>query len=332
MGTARNHRRLETIEKSLTPRELVHRCIEERAKFNSAVEYAAWLAEDQNRAPVDRVLAQIASTSAEAPPGTKQSSGKLRRQQVAEVMFLFHLLRLLDREVRGLLGCDESRLATVSFGVLHVNHSITFGLVMLHLSDLLSRIKRRGDANLAAAVALTADAADEFRRCGSAFGVPEIGATAEFVRTSLCAVLINVRATIAAIERLCTKYFKGLQVVFKSDANALDMLAKRAAGLVSDYDNLAELLAAIPIDSGVIERADKIDHEQIEQAVGEKAVDLAEQWVALAHAETLLLLEGEEHRRRALKLLDRYLRPRSAHAPEGGGYSSNGASPQKFAK
>jgi len=33
MGTARNQRRLETIEKSLTPRELVNRCVEERAKF-----------------------------------------------------------------------------------------------------------------------------------------------------------------------------------------------------------------------------------------------------------------------------------------------------------
>lgn len=304
MGTARNHKRLETIEKSLTPKELVNCCIEERAKFSSAAEYAAWLAEDLNRAPVDRVLARIASTNAEAPPGMKQSSGKLRRQQVAEVMLLCHLVCLLDREVRDLLGRAESRLATVAFGVLAANHSITSGLAMLHLSDLLSRVTRRGDANLAAAVAFTADAADEFRRCGSAFGAPEIGAWTEFVRTSLCAVLINVRATIAAIERLCTKYFKGLQVIFKSDANALDMLAQRAAGLVSNYNKLVELLAAIPFDSGVIERADKIDHEQIEQAVGGKAANLAEQWVALAHAETLFLLEErEEDRRRALKLL-----------------------------
>jgi hypothetical protein len=123
----------------------------------------------------------------------------------------------------------------------------------------------------------------------------------EFVRTELCAALVNVRATNAAIDRIGGKYFKGIKVIFKSDADALDTLAQRAAGMVSNYNKFAELLATVPFDSGGIE---KIDHERIDQAVGEKAATLADQWVALAHAQTLLLLEErEEDAKKAFKLL-----------------------------
>ncbi len=44
----------------------------------------------------------------------------------------------------------------------------------------------------------------------------------------------------------------------------------------------------------MIEGADEIDHEQIDQAVGERAVNMADQWITLAHAQTLLLLEERE--------------------------------------
>ena len=46
MATDRNRKRLENIEMALTPRELLACCIEERSKFASRAEYAAWLAED----------------------------------------------------------------------------------------------------------------------------------------------------------------------------------------------------------------------------------------------------------------------------------------------
>jgi hypothetical protein len=42
------------------------------------------------------------------------------------------------------------------------------------------------------------------------------------------------------------KYFKGLKVIFKSDAEALDTLAHRARGLADDYNKLADLVATIP--------------------------------------------------------------------------------------
>jgi len=303
MGTARNQMRLETIEKSLTPRELVNCCIEERAKFNSAADYAAWLAEDLSRAPGSRVLAQIAGDSVKGPSGTKQSS-RLRRQHVGDAMFLFRLIRLLDREVRDLIGRDRLRLATVGFGLLAADHSITSGLAMLQLNDWLTGVTPRDDAKLSAAVAFTADAADEFRRCGSAFGLPGIAQSMKFVRAELYAALINVRATIAAVDRIGAKYFKGIKVIFKSDAEALDTLAQRAAGMVSNYNKLAELLATITFDSGVIEGAETIDQKQIERAVGEKGANLPDQWVVLAHAETLLLLEErEEDAKKAFKLL-----------------------------
>lgn len=47
--------------------------------------------------------------------------------------------------------------------------------------------------------------------------------------------------------------------------------AMRPPPVFNEYRKLAELLATIPCDAGVIERADKIDHDQIERAVAEGA-------------------------------------------------------------
>ena len=44
MGRDRNRERLERIEGSLTPKEIVASLIEEFAKFDSIDDYAAWVA------------------------------------------------------------------------------------------------------------------------------------------------------------------------------------------------------------------------------------------------------------------------------------------------
>jgi len=160
------------------------------------------------------------------------------------------------------------------------------------------------DADLADAAAFAAETREEFCRRGSTFGGPEIGTSMRFVRANLCPLLINIRATMAAIERLGAQYFRGLKIIFKSDADALDTLAGRAAGLVRDYHKIIDLLGQIPFHPEVLDGTEKIDQERIEQAVREEAANLAHQLVTLAHADTLFLFEeGESDREKALDLV-----------------------------
>jgi hypothetical protein len=143
-------------------------------------------------------------------------------------MFVSHLLRTLDRQVHDLLAREESRLAIMALSLVAANQSVTFGLAMLQVSEPLALVAHPGDADFAAAVALTAAAGDEFCRRGSTFGGPEVGTSMEFVRANLFPLLISVRAIMAAIERLSAQYFQGLKIAFKSEAEALDTLG--AAG------------------------------------------------------------------------------------------------------
>jgi len=305
MATGRNRKRLESIEQALTPRELLDCSIEERAKFASRAEYAAWLAEDLNRAPISTMLQQITSSGADgSPPARKNLLSELQRKQIKELMFLSHLLRILDRQVHDVLAREESHLAAIALSRLAANQSVTFGLAMLQVGEPLALVVHPGDEDLAAAVALTAETTDEFCRRGSTFGGPEIGTSMKFIQANLCTLLISVRATMAAIERLSARFFHGLKIAFKSDADALDTLGQRAAGLVSDHNKLVGLLEAIPFQLGVLDGVDRIDQERIEQAVQEEASNLARDLVALAHAETLFLFEEQESdAERALGLL-----------------------------
>ena len=83
------------------------------------------------------------------------------------------------------------------------------------------------DADLADAAAFAAETRED---SAARFDVwrPEIGTSMRFVRANLCPLLINIRATMAAIERLGAQYFRGLKIIFKSDSDALDTLAGRA--------------------------------------------------------------------------------------------------------
>jgi hypothetical protein len=303
MATNRNRKRIENIEKTLTPREQLAYYIEERAKFASREEYANWLAEDPDRRPLTKILQTIASASADGSPGaSKNSLAQLyssrqlklyRSKQVKELMFLVHLLRMLDCQIPDLLAREASRLAVIALSLVTAKESLTSGMAMLHLNELLARGAHPGDANLTAALRFTTEAGDEFCRHGSPFGIVATGDLMKLNRAELYRS-INSRALIAAIERLSARYFRGLKIVFKSDADALDNLAQQAKSLVRDYNKLTELLHAIPFHQGVLDGADKIDEAGIEQEVEKETTDLARRLVDLAQAETLFFFEERE--------------------------------------
>ena len=246
MATDRNRKRLENIEMALTPGELLACCIEERSKFASRLEYAAWLAEDLNRWPISRIRRRIANASSNGSP---VSSRRLR-----ELMFLLNLFPMLDEHMRHVLALDESSLDIITFCVAAAHQSVLFSLKMCELSESLPVATRAPDDDLADAVAFAAETREEFCRHGSTFGGPEIGTSMKFIRAKLCPLLIKVRATIAAIESLNARYFPGLKIMFKSDADALDTLARRAAGLVRDYHNDHGPSRANPLSPGSTRR------------------------------------------------------------------------------
>jgi hypothetical protein len=197
-------------------------------------------------------------------------------------------------QARHVLALDESSLDTITFCLAAARQSVLFSLKMCELSESLAGATRAPDDDLADAVAFAGETREEFCRHGSTFGGPEIGTSMKFFRAKLCPLLIKVRATIAAIESLKARYFQGLKFIFKSDADALDSLARHAAGLVRDYNKVMDLLGQIPFHPEVLDGTAKIDQERIDQAVQKEAANLAHQLVTLAHAETLFESEGEK--------------------------------------
>ena len=57
MGTHQN--RLDGVEGSLTPAEVVAIWAKELSKFDSLQDYVSWMVEDSSRAPLGRMLRQI---------------------------------------------------------------------------------------------------------------------------------------------------------------------------------------------------------------------------------------------------------------------------------
>ena len=178
-------------------------------------------------------------------------------------------------------------------------HSVLSSLNICELSESLAVAARAPDDDVADAVALAGEMREEFCQDGSTFGGPKIGTSMKFLRAKLCPLLIKVWATIAAIESLKARYFPGLKFIFKSDADALNTLARRAAGLVRDYNNVMDLLGQIPFHPEVLDGTERIDQEWIDQAVQKEAANLAHQLVTLAHADTLF----ESDREKALDLV-----------------------------
>ena len=100
MGTNRNRKRIEKIERSLTPREIVASCIEEALKFESHENYALWVAEDVTCAPLNKMLRQIRDGVAQCPGyRDKHASRELLRKRSSEMMFLLNLFMNVNRHV-----------------------------------------------------------------------------------------------------------------------------------------------------------------------------------------------------------------------------------------
>jgi hypothetical protein len=127
MGTDRNRKRIEKIENSLTPREVVALWVEGLAKFNSLEDYISWIAEDSSRAPLPKMLQQIESGIAGRPNGQgknssdKNSSGRLLRKRSSEVVFLYNLLLQINLHVHEFVGLKEFHVATLMFFIQAVN-------------------------------------------------------------------------------------------------------------------------------------------------------------------------------------------------------------------
>src|ERR1700758_873225 len=109
MGTDRNRKRIEEIERSLTPREIVALWVEQLEKFDSFEDYASWVAEDPSRAPLPKIFQQIESSilgrlagGGKSSSNNNSSRGVLRGRS-SEVLFLFHLILQVNRHVHDFL-------------------------------------------------------------------------------------------------------------------------------------------------------------------------------------------------------------------------------------
>ena len=139
MGTDRNRKRLERIESSLTPTEIVALWIEDLAKFNSTEDYISWIAEDSSRAPLPKMLQQIESGIIGLPNGQgKNSSGKnspveLLRRRSSEVMFLYNLLFQMNRHVHEFVAQKEFHLTALMLLIQAANERAGSRMAMFDL-------------------------------------------------------------------------------------------------------------------------------------------------------------------------------------------------------
>jgi hypothetical protein len=158
MGTDRNLKRIEKIENSLTPREIVAWWVEGLAKFDSFEDYASWVAEDPSRAPLPKMLQQIESSI----PGRSNAGGKscsdknssreLLRKRVSDALFLFYLILQVNRRAHDLLGQEEIRVAAITAGVHGIKERLCTGMAMFELWKGLNDTAYPLDPDIAAAV------------------------------------------------------------------------------------------------------------------------------------------------------------------------------------
>jgi hypothetical protein len=111
-------------------------------------------------------------------------------------------------------------------------------------------------------------------------------------RAAVCKLLSEVRATVGATERLTIRYFPGLKIVFKTDANALEELSSNAIDVAEYYNVLVDDFAANEneMGTGKAGRFERIDIDACHSASEETAVTVYKNLLRLAHAEMLWFL------------------------------------------
>jgi hypothetical protein len=158
MGTDRNRKRLEQVENSLTPREIVTSWVEGLTKFDSTEDYISWITEDSSRAPLPQMLQQIESGIIGRPNGQgknssgKNSVGELLRRGSSEVMFLYNLLFQMNRHVHEFVGQKEFHVTTLMLLIQVVNERAGSRMAMFDLWRGLYYSPYPLDADTAAAV------------------------------------------------------------------------------------------------------------------------------------------------------------------------------------
>lgn len=147
-------------------------------------------------------------------------------------------------------------------------------------------------------------------------GVSALEGLLQGSRVDICRLLTEVRATVTATQRLTARYFPGLEILFKSYANALNDLTASVTLLVDDYNGIADYIKGenqIILDAGFADRIQMIDKNANDQAVEERAVTLFRSLVATARAEVQSAFDESEE---ALETLKPFLSGEAAQVQE----------------
>ena len=313
MGKDGNRRRLDKIESSLTPKEIVASWLQDLTKFDSLEDYLLWVAEDRSRAPLPKMFQQIEGSITKRPDGRgkdssdKNSSKELFRKQ-SELLFLVNLILQANLRAIDFLDREVLRVATVDGQVQAINEGVSFARAIFDLCEGLADTPYPLDPDVAAAVLAALKnkvtriddlALAERRRRREervwllkaliAKGLSKLELQA--CRASVCVLLTEVRAIVTSRERLSARYFPGLKIVFKSCTNSLNHLNASATRLVDNYNELSDYIEANQsrtIFATKLDPIKKIDKNAIDRAAEEMADALVSNLVALAQAEMLL--------------------------------------------
>ena len=153
MRTDRNRKRLEKVENSLTPREVVLSWIEEALKFESLENYGLWVAEDGTRAPLDKMMRQIRDGVAQCSGyRNKHSSRELVRKRSSEMMFLVNLFMTVNQHVHEFVGRGNLAIAALEQSDQFITERVVSATLIFGLWTGLADTPYPLDAAIAAAV------------------------------------------------------------------------------------------------------------------------------------------------------------------------------------
>ena len=145
--------RLDGVEGSLTPAEVVAIWAKELSKFDSLQDYVSWMVEDSSRAPLGRMLRQIKK----GIPGVQaavamRNLGTCFASDQAELYSCDRLLLGVNEHVWGFLDREEFRLAGLTAGLRGVNERACSLTMMSELWKELAVTPYPLDPDIAAAV------------------------------------------------------------------------------------------------------------------------------------------------------------------------------------
>ena len=277
MGANGNRKRLDKIEGSFTPKEIVASWIQDFAKLSSFEDYLSWVSEDESRMPLDKMFGQVESSITGGPDGRRKNSSDKNSREIlrkkSEALFFENVILNINLQVYYFLGQEEFLRAIVD-GVQAVNDSLLSGAVMFGLRKGLTedflpcknpKCRRvRNERALQIGMLISKEVSKL-----------ELGLQAS--RARICELLIEVRAVLSATERLTARHFPGLKILFKSDANALNLLNAGATRRVDEYNKIADFMEARQnriFGMKLAGRIEKIEKNAIDKAAEERVATI----------------------------------------------------------